>query len=84
MPRVACRLVLEVTEVRVQRLQEISQADAQAEGPEPVDITRGAWVGVSGRDYIWPFKQLWDSINAKRAPWASNPWVWVVSFRRVP
>ncbi len=77
MPRWACRLELDVLSVGVERVQLISEADAVAEGivgthfaPEP-DAAREK------------FRELWDSINAKRGySWASNPWVWVVKFKR--
>ena len=68
MPRWASRLLLEVTEVRVQRLQEISDDDARAEGFEPVRS----------------FARVWDDVNGERAPWATNPWVWAISFRGLP
>jgi hypothetical protein len=90
MPRWASRLDLEVTGVRVERLQDISEADALAEG-----LVR--WTGPSGgalyginQGTVWDldvrlaYLRLWDSINGKRAPWASNPWVWVIAFRRLP
>lgn len=87
MPRWASRITLEIVSVRVERLQDISEDDARAEGLEVYND--------DGVDYYGPFNKghcsaktafswLWDSINAKRAPWASNPWVWVVEFRRVP
>jgi len=73
MPHWASRLTLEVTGVRVERLQDISTADCWAEGiPASPDVNP-----------IHEYEELWDSINAKRAPWASNPWVWVLQFRRV-
>ena len=80
MPRWACRLVLEVTGVRVERLQDISSDDAIAEGIEPSDVgdarEEAAW-NIAG------YEELWDSLNAKRGlGWATNPWVWVVEFRR--
>ena len=84
MPRAACRLVLEVTDVRVEKLQEISDEDAEAEG---VELQGGAalWPHINRGDKMKSaYRDLWDSINAKRAPWASNPWVWVISFRRIP
>lgn len=79
MPRWACRLVLEVVDVRVERLEDISEEDAVAEG-----IKRTGGGGEWGEEsLIEDFAALWDSINGKRAAWDLNPWVWVVSFRRV-
>jgi hypothetical protein len=66
MPRWASRLTLEIVSVRVERVQEISREDEIAEGTP---------------DGMF-FDCLWDSINAKRAPWSSNPWVWVIEFRK--
>jgi len=80
MPRWACRLVLEVTAVRVERLQTISADDAIAEGI--VKRARSAafpWHVYAAEDYAI----LWDDINVKRAPWASNPLVWVIEFKRI-
>ena len=75
MPRWASRLLLEVKAVRVERLQEISEDDAFAEG-----ISGGDWLG----NPVGTYRELWDSINAKRGhSWESNPWVWVVEFERV-
>lgn len=82
MPRWASRLTLDVTEVRVQRLQEITEEDARAEGVEgyqPADGDGGATEGPAWNRI--QFSHLWDAINGKRAPWTSNPWVWCVSFR---
>ena len=76
MPKWAARIWLEVTGVRVERVQDISEEDAIAEG-----IPRGA-VQYCGHA-IRLFRDLWDSINAKRGyPWEVNPWVWVVEFKR--
>lgn len=72
MPRWACRLVLEVTGVRVERLQDISEADAKAEG---VDNIRAKV--PTHRD---AYRYLWDDINGFGA-WDKNPWVWVVEVR---
>jgi hypothetical protein len=74
MPRAYSRIDLEVTEIRVQRVQEITEEDAYAEG-----ISGGDSMG----DPVGEYAKLWDSINGKRAPWASNPWVWALTFRRV-
>jgi hypothetical protein len=73
MPRWASRILLEITDVRVERLQKISEADAVAEGA-------GYW----GCDTVEVFRDLWDSINAKRGySWSSNPWCWCISFKKI-
>lgn len=83
MPRWASRITLEVVEVRVQRVQDISEEDAIAEG------CRGGkqYLGHGDFNEIPPsaeFRDLWDSINAKRGySFESNPWIWCISFRRV-
>lgn len=94
MPRWASRITLEVTRIRIERLQEISEADAWAEGcakGEPTD--NGGWfpaeepdpsgVGTRGWDCArdW-YADLWESINGEGS-WEKNPWVWVVEFKRV-
>jgi len=85
MPRWASRILLEVTEVRIERLQDISEADAKAEGAPVADIVSGrALLDQRSNQgcYRWGFRLLWDSINGPGA-WDSNPWVWVISFRRI-
>ena len=73
MPRWASRIMLEVKAVRVERLQEITEEDARAEGVE--------MVGPASLTSRSSFAKLWDSINAKRGyGWDTNPWVWVVEF----
>lgn len=84
MPRWASRLTLVVTDVRVQRLQDISEADAEAEGCRPA-FSNPAIVQVSSRPhYRWGYHDLWDELNAKREngrfSWASNPWVVAITF----
>jgi hypothetical protein len=86
MPRWANRITLEVKDVRVQRLQAISDQDALAEGVEfAVAPVAGQDIDIDGE--FWPggpkrmFSQLWDSLNSKRAPWADNPWVVAYSFK---
>jgi hypothetical protein len=73
LPRKYSRITLEITDVRVQRLQEISEDDAQAEGR--------SLVKDSPLGYL---PDTWDSINAKKHPWSSNPWVWAISFTVAP
>lgn len=96
MPRGLCRITLEITNVRVERLQDISEEDAIAEG---VDYYEGGddWPnGASGgfMDYSKPddcdyclaptdsFRTLWISINGPES-WKANPWVWVIEFKRI-
>lgn len=76
MPRLASRITLEVTGVRVEQLIDISEKDAIAEGIQSFPVS-------PSRIPILHYASLWDKINAKRAPWASNPWVWVVEFKRI-
>ncbi|WP_063588458.1 hypothetical protein [Achromobacter ruhlandii] len=89
MPRFACRLVLEVTGVRVERLNDIIDSDCWAEGIEECD---GALDEVEichlakamGRTFEDPqpsYAALWEQINGPGS-WDANPWVWVVEFRR--
>lgn len=117
MPRAACRIRLRVVSVRVERLHDITEEDAIAEGierlftaeecrrtvgltkPEDYGWKNYLWHGNHGRygmgdskSDAWPyqfsaypsprdsFSSAWEMINAKRAPWASNPWVWRVEF----
>lgn len=78
MPKEAARIWLEVTDVRVERLQEITEEDARAEGALPTREERGY---NCCRD---EFITLWDSINSKRGyGWDTNPWVWVIEFERI-
>lgn len=82
MPRWASRITLEITGIRVERVQEISEADAMAEGVDREPGTYSAEFKLHG--YVSAFATLWDLINAKRGYGIdSNPWVWVVEFRRV-
>jgi hypothetical protein len=86
MPRPACQLRLEVTAIRVERLQEITETDAKAEGCKIGDVCArrpdGHVLTTAGTRKV-AFEYLWDSINGKRYPWASNPWVWVIEFKRM-
>lgn len=80
LPRWASRLTLEVTAARIERLNDITEADAKAEG---VSLSPSTFIAASRTPYRVGFVKLWDSINGDRAPWESNPFVWVVSFRRL-
>lgn len=76
MPRHASRITLQITSVRVERLQDISEADAIAEG------VRNSLHLPGGRFARENFAHLWWTINGDGS-WESNPWVWVIEFKRV-
>ena len=76
MPRWASRLTLEITDVRVERLQEITLADCAAEGAPPTHPADNVW------DSTDTYRTLWESING-RGSWDANPWVWVIEFKKV-
>ena len=80
MPRWASRITLEVSSVRVEQVQDISHADALAEGIDPDAPYNNYGTGSIYRD---TFAELWDSINAKRGyGWNVNSWVWVLGLRK--
>jgi hypothetical protein len=96
MPRWACRLRLRITDVRVERLNGITEADARAEGlirqhhvwrdceyPLP-DVAYLPWAGAPHRFScpVQAYQALWEHINGEDS-WSSNPWIWAVSFERV-
>ena len=82
MPRTASRITLEVTGVRVERLQQIDWEDAIADGIR--DPRRAAWRVDPVEGCVAKYRELWDSLNAARGyGWHANPWVWVVEFRRI-
>jgi hypothetical protein len=85
MLRIAARIFLKVTNIRVERLQEITEEDAEAEGVEPIrDVLENIYFqdGYS-IGYRLAFEDVWNSINAKHGyGWDVNPWVWVIEFER--
>lgn len=95
MPRALSRLTLKITDVRIERLQQITEADAEAEGVRDYDIPANGdnprLVGYSSSDTgklqitrVDAFKELWEELNKPRGfGWDVNPWVWVISFKRV-
>lgn len=92
MPRWASRIELEIVSVRVERLNEISEADAEAEGVKTWSDhvskdSEGAY-GLLGlmlmrSPYSNQYRALWESINGKGS-WQDNPYVWVIEFKQVP
>ena len=80
MPRWASRITLEIVSVRVERVQDISEADAIPEGAEPSIV--GA--DLDHLKYRAGYQTLWDNLNAARGyGWDANPFVWRIEFRRV-
>lgn len=90
MPRAASRITLEITDLKAERVNDISEEDAIAEGLYPWTNNEGViHYGISRAD-VWEqdpritFRRLWDSINAKRGfGWDTNPWVWAITFKQV-
>lgn len=85
MPRWASRFARTLTRVRVERLQSITEDDARAEGIQAwIDSFKlGEFYHENSKLDCYPvtaFARLWDSINRDRAPWSSNPWVWVLEW----
>jgi hypothetical protein len=85
MPKSAARIWLEVTNVRVERVQEITAHECILEGISSEDVLYNTPVSGDFAQYtINQFKNLWNSINAKRGyGWDTNPWVWVIEFERI-
>jgi hypothetical protein len=84
MPRKASRIQLEITGVRIERLNDCSEADAKAEGVTPDNETsKDVMDGIMPQfQYKEPYMRLWERINGAGS-WAANPWVWVVEFKVV-
>lgn len=87
MPRWASRITLEITNIRVERLQEITEGDAYREGCSMDRFTpddyKNPWCDVTQPIAINNFSSLWNSINGKKHPWESKPWVWVIEFKKM-
>lgn len=95
MPKEAARIFLRVTDVRVERVQDITEEQAKAEGAnqcyEQIDSSENRPVTYLAEDgkgyYISGFKNVWDSTVKKsdldRYGWAANPWVWCIEFERI-
>lgn len=77
MPKEACRIKLEITDIRVERLQDISEEDAKAEGFEEKYL----YMQKVYETAYSQFSRIWESINSPES-WEDNPWVWVIEFKR--
>lgn len=83
MPRAYSRITLEILSLRVERLQEITEADAKAEGVMPHHHLWWGWKSL-WKSAPAAFANLWNhDVNDKRVLWTSNPWVWVIEFKQV-
>ena len=82
MPRIVSRILLEITGVRVERLQDISECDAKAEGSYVCDYFGRRLLDQSSNQgcYKWGYRSIWESINGTGS-WDLNPFVWVVEFK---
>lgn len=90
MPRWASRILLEVTGVHVERVQDITEENAKNEGVglyfEDGSSGWGQYDSTHPSDYShrWGFKRIWDDLYSERNSWGLNPWVWVIEFKRIP
>lgn len=90
MPKSVCRIFLEITDIRVERLQDISQEDAKAEGVFPMphrpdeECKPHAKATNHGDCFRCAFKFLWNKLNGEKGHgWNANDWVWVISFKQI-
>ena len=81
MPRSACRIVLEITEVRIERIQSILIPDIEAEGIREYARSKGLDPSRTSSLALWI--DLWDSTNPDEYYWVRNPWTWALTFRRI-
>nr|WP_328821549.1 hypothetical protein [Pseudomonas paraversuta] len=83
MPRAACRILLEITDVRIERLLDITHEQAAAEGVHRGPLREWCASDEGGACHKYPvpaFRDLWQSVGGD---WDANPWVWVVEFKRM-
>lgn len=84
MPRWASRITLEITAIRAERVQEISERDCVREGIK----ASACWEDIGNdvkelRCPEWAFEKLWNSIHKDKNTWKDNPWVWAISFKKI-
>lgn len=78
MPRWASRILLEIVDIRMERLQDISPDDCIAEGSWPIEKREFG----RGHEAVSAYRELWDRINGPES-WGQNPWVWVIEFKPI-
>ena len=89
MPRWACRIVLEITNIRVERVQDISEDDAIADGGLEAMVDDAIWIIPGTEDGVtrtpeYAFESIWNAFySAHGLGWDANPWVWVIEFKMV-
>jgi len=96
MPKDACRITLEIVSVKVERLQDITQEGAKAEGfpipggvPGRIIVTeldgtvKKSKVTIHDFDPLTGFRRIWEALNGKKSPWERNDWVWVYEFKPI-
>lgn len=84
MPRRASRITLEITDVRLEQLQDISESDAVAEGCKPIrpELVQDGLIVRPGRSAVEEFRLVWEQIHGGGS-WEKNPWVWVIEFKKL-
>lgn len=86
MPKKACRIFLKIRDIRVERVQEISEDDAFSGGIKSHEGMCKNYLSKNSDDWFGDitdsFQSLWQSINGERS-WSDNPWVWLISFERI-
>jgi hypothetical protein len=80
MSRWASRITQEITGIRIERLQAITEEEAKAEGVDKMALDD---LGNTWKTYKRGYQALWDKINGKKYPWKNNPFVWVILFKRI-
>lgn len=86
MPKTACRIFLQIKSIRLERLQDITEADAQAEGVNPLPhglLKEDCTIEKKPETYYFGFRALWNLINGEGS-WHKNPFVWVIEFQPIP
>lgn len=86
MPKKIARIWLEITDIRIEQLDDISEGDAKQEGIKRGNCYADGFMHYDTKTFgahpVISFQTLWESINKKKHTWKSNPWVWVITFKK--